>query len=271
MEEKTKKIREQVQASQKNYGSNLKAIEQILMNERGYIFEKPVGKDVVVLYSGGLDSTVMIDVIIKEWDSVVYPLYITRGARSQKFEEEAFDFFVKFYKEKYPDSMGTPKKMKFDIPPHELKEDIPKERLLTIGHPMRNSTMQNLAVMYAVSLESSGRDIKTILTGSVREDTTEPELGLLSLRAQTLNTCINTGDWRWQISSPLTEQTLPGRPLDKVDLIKHAIENNIPLEKTRTCFSADEIADGVCIGCQKRLNAFRYLEMQDRIPYRVIK
>ena len=49
----------------------------------------------------------------------------------------------------------------------EFKQYFPKELSLTQGLPLRNSTMQNLAVMYAVSLnERDGVNIKTILSAS---------------------------------------------------------------------------------------------------------
>jgi 7-cyano-7-deazaguanine synthase in queuosine biosynthesis len=129
--------------------------------------------------------------------------------------------------------------------------------------------MQNLAVMYAVSLNGKhDLNIRTILTGSVAEDQTEPELGLLSLRSQTLSTCIQLGDWDWQITSPLTDINLREYPLFKVNLIQYAVERGIPLEKTRTCFSADEVADGTCLACYKRLIAFEKAEVKDPVEYR---
>ncbi|MFQ6010284.1 MAG: 7-cyano-7-deazaguanine synthase [Candidatus Aenigmatarchaeota archaeon] len=263
-------ILKRVEIGQKNYEENMKAIEEILIKERGYVFDKPLKEDVVVLLSGGLDSAVMVDMIIKEWDSRVHPLYFRRGARAEPYEESAFDYFVGFYKERYPDNIVEPKKMEYSVPPKDLKRNIPEERLKSVGLPMRNSTMQNLAVMYAVTLE----DVRTVLTGSVGEDqlTPEalPELGLLSLRAQTLNTCINMGEWYWQITSPLVETTLEGRPIYKISLIEYAVENDIPLEKTRSCFSEYEVADGTCPACERRLKAFGHLKREDPLKYKVV-
>ena len=269
MRESIEDIKRRVQKAQKNYYRILRKIEEILLEERGYIFRKPIKEDVIMLVSGGLDSSIAMDIVIREWGSIVHPLFFKRGARAEKFEEKAFDFFVDFYKKRYPDNLADPIKIKCDIPLKEIKMYIPKERILTIGHPLRNSTMQNRAVEYAVALNNKlDLNIKTILTGSVGEDGTEPELGLLSLRAQTLNTCIQMGDWEWQITSPLIEPTLENRPLYKIDLIKYAYANQIPLDKTRTCFSEDEIADGTCFACIKRLKAFEYLGLKDPIPYR---
>jgi len=269
MVENVDDIRKRVQKAQMNYNENLEIIDGILIKERGYAFRKPVDEDVLMLCSGGLDSTVAMDVVINEWNSVIHPIFFRRGARAEKFEEEAFDFFVDFYREMYPKNIADAIKVECYIPSKEIKQHIPQSMVLTVGHPLRNSTMQNRAVEYAVGLNSKlDLNIKTILTGSVGEDKSEPELGTLSLRAQTLNTCVNMGDWDWQITSALTEPTLENRPVYKIGLIRYANEKGIPLEKTRTCFSEYKVADGTCFACVKRLRAFDYLGIEDPLPYR---
>jgi len=271
MAETIEDIRKRVKQAQEHYWGNVEKLENMLLLERGFITKKPENEDVVVLCSGGLDSSVMVAMIIDEWDVKVHPLFIRRGARAEKYEEQAFDFFVDFYRKRFPKNIGEAAKLAYEIPPRQFKEHFPKELALTVGHPLRNSTMQNLAVMYAVALNSKhDLDIRTVLSGSVEEDNTEPELGLLSLRAQTFSTCVQLGDWRWQITSPLTDYELRSErgELYKPDLIEYAIASNIPLDKTRTCFSADETADGTCFACMKRLRAFEAAGVKDPIPYK---
>jgi 7-cyano-7-deazaguanine synthase len=269
MNKEIKAIRDRVREAQLNYYDNMDTIEGILVNERGYITREPLNEDVVAICSGGLDSSVMLNLMIEEWNVRVHQLFIRRGATAEKLEEEAFDYFTEFYRNKFPDNIGEVAKLDYEIPPKPFKEHFSRAMVNTTGHPLRNSTMQNLAVMYAVSLNGKlDLNIRTVLTGSVGEDNTEPELGLSSLRAQTLNTCINLGDWDWQITSPMTDTSLRPRPLYKVNLIKYAVKNNIPLDRTRTCFSRDTIADGTCHACQKRLQAFEYAGVEDPIDYR---
>lgn len=267
MIETIKQIRERVRKAQENYTDNLKNIERILMNERGYVSRRPENEPVVVLCSGGLDSSTMLHKIIEDYNCAVYPVFFKRGARAEKHEEEAFDFFMGFYSKRFPGNIKEPYKMQFQIPPEDLKDNLPKNLALTQGHPLRNSTMQNLAVMYAVSLDKKNH-IRTILSASVGEDGKEPEQGLLSLRSQTLSTCIQLADWNWQITSPLTDPYLTEATIYKTDLIEYALRKFIPLEKTRTCFSADEIADGTCFACKKRLEAFNHLEIKDPLKYK---
>jgi 7-cyano-7-deazaguanine synthase in queuosine biosynthesis len=270
MRETIEEIKTRVKKSQKNYQLNMSFIESILFGERGYVSKVPEKEDVVVLYSGGLDSTVMIDQIINEWDVRVNPLFVKRSARNEKYEEEAFDYFVGYFSNKFPGKIANPFKLTYQVPPKEFKQMFQKELSLTQGLPLRNSTLSNLAVMYAVALNGKyDKNVKTVLVGSVGDDTTEPETGLLSLRVQTLNTCIQLADWKWQVTSPLTDLFISGtdEPVYKMDLIKYAVENGIPLEKTRSCFSSYEIPDGTCIACFKRKKAFESLGLADPLKY----
>jgi 7-cyano-7-deazaguanine synthase in queuosine biosynthesis len=268
--ESVEEIRRRVQEGQKNYKENTDIVEGILLKERGYIFRKPIDEDVILLCSGGLDSTVAFDMVIREWNSTVVPVFFKRGARAETFEETAFDYFVNFFMERFPKNVYDPEKIELSIPDTGIKRYLPEEMTLTVGHPLRNSTMQNRAIEHAVAMNYREKlEIRTILSCSVAEDGTEPELGILSLRTQNLNTCVNMGDWRWQISSPLTEPALENRPIYKTDLIKYARKYDIPLERTRTCFSDEEVADGTCFACVKRLKAFKYLGIKDALQYQV--
>ena len=266
MIETVEQIRERVAKAQINYESNTKKLDDILSAERGHVFKAPYSGDVVALVSGGLDSAVMLDYLMDNWAARVHPLFIKRGARAEKHEEAAFDYFMDFYRERFPSLLGESVKISYQVPPAEFKQDLPESYAITVGHPMRNSTMLNLATMYAVSLESKGVHARTVLYGATGDDNTEPELGPLSMRAQTLSTCIQTGDWEWQITSPFTEPEL-GDPWYKTDIIQYAADRGIPLEKTRTCFGSDEKADGTCLACVKRKDAFKALGMEDKVVY----
>jgi 7-cyano-7-deazaguanine synthase in queuosine biosynthesis len=58
-----------------------------------------------------------------------------------------------------------------------------------------------------------------------------------------------------------------GRPIYKKDLIKYALKNNIPLDKTRTCIEGGE-PDGTCAECACRLKAFEQAGEIDPIKYK---
>lgn len=258
-----------VKENQKNFEVNKKTIEKILMQERNFIIDIRKGDSVVLLISGGLDSVITLSYIVEKFDLNVYPLFIKRGARAEEKELEAAQYYIKLYQKRY----GEKVKDLFilndeDIPAKQLKNDFPKERMKAIGHPLRNSTLQNYAVMYATYVNAKyNENIRTILTGSVGDDTTCPELSILSLRSQNLNVCINLGDWNWQITSPLIDPELTDRIIFKKDLILWAKEKKIPLNKTRTCVSDTEIADGTCSECKRRLKVFREMGLRDEVEY----
>lgn len=249
-----------VLAAQRNAADHVAAIEAILKRERAWVFEVPHGEDVVALVSGGLDSTVMIDLLIDEWRCRVHPLYVRRGARAEAHEERAFDRTCALFGTR----IAAPVKLASEVPPRALKAHIPAERLRVVGHPMRNSVLQSLAVMTAVAL--NGRDglaIRTVFSGSVAEDLPCPELGLLGLRVQTLSTCVHLGEWTWQVTSPMIEPAVRERPLDKRDLILRAARRGLPLDHTRTCFGADERPCGSCPACDRRRRAYEAAGLSD--------
>lgn len=258
-----------VEDNQKKNSKNKKIIEQILLQERGYIIEIKKNEAVVLLISGGLDSVITLSYIIEKFNLNVYPLFIRRGARAEEKELESTKYYINFYKSKYGDKVKDLFILNDeDIPAKQLKNDFPKERMRAIGHPLRNSTLQNYAIMYAIYVNSKyNENIKTILTGSVGDDTTCPELSILSLRSQTLNVCINLGDWNWQITSPLIDLELTDNIIFKKDLILWAKEKKIPLNKTRTCVAYTDIACGVCSECKRRLKIFRNLGLKDEVEY----
>ena len=257
-----------VKENQKNFKDTLLRIETILQNERGFITKINKDSQIVLLVSGGLDSIVSISYIIETFGVEIYPLFIKRGARAEKYEIESALYYVDFYKKKYSGKIHDLFVLEADIPSSALKQDFPKERINAIGHPLRNSTLQNYAVMYATYLNGKfNTSISTILTGSIGDDTTCPELSILSLRSQTLNVCLNLGDWSWQITSPLIDPLLSKNTIFKKDLILWAKKREIPLNRTRTCVSDTPIADGTCNECRRRLKVFESLNLKDEVPY----
>jgi len=262
-----KKYPVQIYSNRDEDPSLLKKVEKIFLSRRGYLFKPPLNEDVVLLASGGLDSSVTIDLIIREWDVRVHPLFVKRSARATPYEEEAFDFFVDFYKKRFPKNLLQPCKIEVEIPPLELKRYKMTSRLSVLGHPMRNAALQNIAAQYAAKLEASANvSVKTLLASTVADDSF-PHSCLLALRVENLAVCIDTGNWEMQVTSPLVDDQLPNRPYFKKDLILYAEKHKIPLEKTRSCIEGTAIPDGTCNECLGRLRAFAAAKRKDPIIY----
>ena len=242
----------------KNYQSNMEVLKQILVKNRGYVYENPHEELVIILFSGGMDSTILIDLVIKKWKCKVILLHFLRDAKNEKWENKSVDFFHKFYKNKYPENVLELIKLKIQIPSRVNKEYSNRVRQKILGLPMRNSTMWNNAVTQAIYLTGKyDSTIRTILAGSVIDDLDNPESGPLSLLSQTLHSCLCTATWNLQIWSPLTDDSLKKGGYSKLDLINHAKKENIPIEKSRSCFKSKVEPCNECLACVNRNNAFQ--------------
>ncbi len=244
----------------------LDMVDNILLYRRGYITRVPQDEAVVMAFSGGLDSTMTINMVIKDWNVTVYPLFVRRSARATPYEEKAVKHFVDFYNQRFPGKIKPLEIVDTEVPPLQFKKYPEVDRLQKLGHPHRNVVLQALAVQYGQKLRATAEpNLSTILTSTVGDDSF-PHSSLLALRTMTLLTCEDTGDWNWQVISPLIDRELKGRPIYKKDLIKYAIENDIPLDKTRTCIEGG-VPDGTCAECACRLKAFAEAGITDPIKY----
>ena len=245
----------------------LDMVNGILLYRRGYITKVPRNEAVVMAFSGGLDSTITIDMIVKDWNVTVYPLFVRRNARATRYEEEAVRYFVDFYNKRFPGKIKPLEVIETEVPPLQFKKYPEADRLQRLGHPHRNVVLQALAVQYGHKLRATGEpNLSTVLTSTVGDDSF-PHSSLLALRTMTLLTCEDTGDWNWQVTSPLVDTQFEGRPIYKKDLITYALENGIPLDKTRTCIEGGE-PDGTCAECVCRLRAFEQAGTVDPIKYK---
>lgn len=53
----------------------------------------------------------------------------------------------------------------------------------------------------------------------------------------------------------------------KADVVQQGIELFTPFEKTRTCYTKEQVACGKCGACQERLQAFQHNRRDDPLPY----
>ncbi|MBD3253704.1 MAG: hypothetical protein GF383_01350 [Candidatus Lokiarchaeota archaeon] len=238
-----------------NYSQNLELIKSILKENRGYVIEAPIDEYIILLFSGGMDSTILIDIIIRTWNCKVILLYFKRNSRNQKWEEKAVDFFFNFYKERYPLNLIELIKLDIEVPLRINKEFLDRSRQKIMGLPLRNSVMWNNTFAQTVYL--SGKydcTIRTVIVGSVKEDGTSPESGILAIMSQTLHTCIALGLWFYQLLAPFIDNSLK-KVWSKKDLFAYARNNRIPVEKTRSCFCGDKDPCSECLACQNREKA----------------
>lgn len=243
-------------------------LDNLLFRRRGYIFKKPKAKEsIVFIVSGGLDSTIALYRVLDDLKCTVYPLYIKRGARSESSEIESIEFYVSLFRKSFKHNLKKLTVIESEVPPKVLKSNITKNRLSTIGHPMRNAVLQSIAIQFAVAKSNEDKvELKTVMT-AISPDDMLPHCSLVALRAQTVLACIDNGDWSWQVTSPNLETELWG-VITKADSIKYAVEHNIPLDRTYTCTQMPDVACGICPECHLRLEAFEAAGVKDPIMYR---
>lgn len=244
--------------------------EKILISKRGYISSLPKNNKAVIIVSGGLDSIVTSARLIQDFDLELFPLHIVRGQRNGEAERKSIQYFYNYYKKKYPGKFHRPKIIRISIPPKEIKNDL-KNYMKLLGHPLRDPMLYNIGVQYAISLNmTTSNDIKHIYSAAVPDDPF-PHCGLTSLRSTNINICQNLNDWSWVISSPNIDKNLISQEFFKIQEIKWANINHIPLERTISCYDSNKKINfahcGVCLACKRRKEAFKLAKIKDKTNY----
>ncbi|OYT43525.1 MAG: hypothetical protein B6U88_00875 [Candidatus Aenigmarchaeota archaeon ex4484_56] len=245
----------------------IKKIEKLLIQQRGYITKIPKKGDYAIsMISGGIDSITLISFLIEKYNLIIYPLFIKRGQKNEKYEERAVNFFNKWFLVKYPNNYKNIFKLELDVPPKKLRAnllDYSKKK----GIPLRDPILQSIAVQYAINIsEKNNFNLRYIFTGINSEDPF-PHSNLLSLRIQTLSVCSNTGDFTWQITSPYIDPCMTDKIFSKKDIILFANKVGLPLEKTRSCYLNKKEHCGNCMACKRRKQAFRDAGVKDKTKY----
>ena len=194
--------------------------------------------DAVVLVSGGIDSIVAYKLIEKQGGNV-YPLFIDYGQLAAKKEWDACQQLLaecEFPKAQRIDVNGFGKAISSGLT--DKSKDIQKPFL-----PCRNLLFLTIAASYA----------KT-------KGCTAIAIGLLNEKShifpdQTESFVVNTN---FAINSALDDNYIILTPLiqfSKSEVIKLAEEYGIPLQKTYSCHSGEDIYCGKCVSCKEILSS----------------
>jgi len=215
----------------------------------------------VVLVSGGLDSCVTA-AIAAQTHRLAF-LHMNYGQRTEASERRAFRDLADAYHvtdlldvdighlAKIGGSSLTDARM--DVTPADPDNpDIPTSYV-----PFRNANILAVAVSWAEVLGA-----EKIFIGAVAEDSSGyPDCRPEFFRA--FNDVIRTGtkpDTRLDIEAPLLH-------FSKADIVRKGVELEAPLEKTWSCYQAEDRACGVCDSCALRLRGFQRAGLPDPLPY----
>jgi len=221
-----------------------------------------LNKKAVVILSGGMDST-LSSYIAKNDGYELIAVHFNYGQRTQNKELKSFRDICK--------KLNIETKYEIDIPFFtqiganaltDLSIDIPTSGL-EAGVPITYVPFRNgifLAIATAIAEKEAAR---TIYIGVVQEDSSGyPDCTNSFINS--LSKAINEGtkdDTKIDIITPLIH-------LNKSQIVQKAIELNVPLELTWSCYKEETQACGVCDSCRLRLNGFEKANKKDPIKYK---
>jgi 7-cyano-7-deazaguanine synthase len=220
-------------------------------------------KKAISILSGGMDSTLATYMAVQDGLEVI-TVHFNYGQRTQQKELEAF--------RNISDNLNIPKSSQYeieipffsaiganaltddsiDVPTNGLEDGIPITYV-----PFRNGIFLSIATAIAEKEKA-----QSIFIGVVQEDSSGYPDCTNSFINKMQNS-INEG------TAPQTNLTIitPLVNLTKGQIVKKAIDLNVPLHLTWSCYKNSLKACGVCDSCRLRLNGFNQAGIKDKIIY----
>jgi len=218
----------------------------------------------IILLSGGLDSFVSL-ALSKEEYNVELALTFDYGQKSVQKEIEASKNICEFYqvehkvikldwlKEITQTALVSEKEIPVTDLTDLLSDDFVENSAASVWVPNRNGAFLNIAAAYADSY-----DFDYIIFGANKEEgTTFPD---------------NTQEFIDRINLAFEYSTqkhpkayAPLINLSKNDIVKKAVEQCVPLEMTRSCYSTKDSHCGVCESCVRLKRALTENKCEDVI------
>jgi len=215
----------------------------------------------VVILSGGMDSTTSLFIAKKEGFDII-PIHFNYGQRTQKRELKSFNDICDYLnlKNRYVIDLPFFKQIgasalvnkSLEVPVDGLKPGIPITYV-----PFRNGIFLSIATAIAEK-----ENANAIYIGAVEEDSSgypDCTKGFIKSMEQSIN--LGT-----RPSTNITIKT-PLINLKKEDIVKKAVEYDVPLHLTWSCYQNEDKACGVCDSCRLRLKGFKKAKIEDKIPY----
>ncbi len=223
---------------------------------------KQINKKIAVcVMSGGMDSTLSAYMMKKEGYEIV-AVHFNYDQRTQIKELVCFNSICNELdvKEKYILDLDFFKQLgasaltdkSIDIPTGGLEEGVPVTYV-----PFRNGIFLSMAAAIA---EKEMAEIISI--GVVEEDSSGyPDCRESYIKSMQNSINLGTKDeTNIEIKMPLVH-------LKKSQIVKKAIELDVALHLTWSCYKNEDKACGVCDSCRLRLNGFKIAGVKDPIRY----
>lgn len=270
----------------------VKDLNKTFIKNRGYAFRMPKpGTPVLLIVSGGLDSTLLWFHLLHTYKLKVYPIFFQSSLFNKNNipgERLAVSFFYHYFLKIFPQqvqpvsyvshnlSFSLTSNKNLSILTHNWKVALSNARIsqnkqnstYLVDYPTRFARFMLSAYEYGLSLQAKGIMVSNIFFGVVPEDATigrEPTLAVL--RSLNLYLCLLLGDWSWQVAGPVDKEHDFYFP--KTKSIQIAIKHNLPIEKTWSCVRALPLHCGFCNACRYRHASFIQTGIRDKTTYLV--
>lgn len=220
-----------------------------------------ITKKAVCIMSGGMDSTSSAYMAKKDGYEII-AVHFNYDQRTQAKELACFNAICEdlqvlnkyildldFFKQLGASALTDDK---IDVPTSGVEEGVPITYV-----PFRNGIFLSMAAAIA---EKEGAEVLSI--GVVQEDSS----GYPDCREEYIDAmqkAINLGTK----DETVLEIKMPLVHLKKSQIVQEAIELNVPLSLTWSCYKNEEKACGVCDSCRLRLNGFLNAGLKDPIEY----
>lgn len=261
----------------------IRAVEGYFRKTRGYVFAMPKrGAPVILLLSGGMDSSVVWHMLMEQYNLDVYPLFVDSGKWSGAANAVSKTF--RWMRKTHGDRARTPYTIRQQYFPPELENPIkrgkmdPTELLASYDRSLGRFNLTSLhgtnmfttaaALIYMQSLRLRYRiAADTIFCGVTAEDGLYVQSQTFTfLRVAMLFLSRFYGNAGLQYASPLLEREM-GTYLTKADYLPWAAAAGFPLASTYSCSNAGRRQCGVCMTCAARRHAFYVTNIPDTSPY----
>ncbi len=218
-------------------------------------------KKAVCIISGGMDSALSAKMAQKEGYEIT-ALHFNYGQRTQTKElecfrkiakdvaaEKSYEIDLNFFEQIGASALTD---MSIEVPTGGLEEGVPVTYV-----PFRNGIFLSIAAAIAEK-----HSAEALFIGVVEEDSS----GYPDCREsyiEQMQKAINMGtkeETQLEIKMPLVA-------LKKSEIVQKAVELNVPLESTWSCYQSEVLACGVCDSCRLRLRGFQQAGKADPIAY----
>ena len=219
----------------------------------------------VVLVSGGLDSCVTAAIAAHRGFEMHF-LHLNYGQRTEARELRAFHDVAEHYR--VPEerrlvasiahlaAIGGSSLTDLSIP--VSRADLESTAIPTSYVPFRNAHILSVAVSWAEVLGA-----ERIYIGAVDEDSSGyPDCRPEYYAAFNEVIRLGTANGAIRIETPVIRMT-------KAEIVQRGIELGAPLDRTWSCYQAEDVACGVCDSCALRLRGFARAGVEDPLPYAV--